>query len=175
MAAQASPDVTAYVRDWIDRSRKAGTTWLAIGAELSISAAQAANISDGTRGVGPKVERTFADKHHQGSIDELRRVAAEFYRAHFEHARDEYPNRSLALGRLKGLLSLEVEERVRSVRYRTNTDPSELHWIEVALEEQHVYDRQDLRIKDEPTGSVEQEEPKMAPRTAARRRAPPTR
>ena len=163
MATSASPEVTAYVRDWIDRSRKSGKTWAVIAEELGVSTAQVSNIWDESRGVGPKLEQTFAEKHHQGSIDELRRAAAVFYRKHYEHARDVYPNRSRALVRLKGLLSCEVEERVRSLRYRTDDDPSELHWIEVAVEEQSVCNRAQFCIKDEPTDT--QRAPGQPPRT----------
>jgi hypothetical protein len=144
MPASAPAEVTAYVRDWIERTYKSGKPYNAIAAELEVSSAQVNNIRDAKRGVGIKLERRFAQLFHRGSVDEVRRVASEFCRVHEGVAQDAYQHRGPALARLKGLLSPDVEQRVRTIRYRTDAQPSELHWIEVAIQEQNVANREAL-------------------------------
>jgi transcriptional regulator with XRE-family HTH domain len=51
---------------------------------------------------------------------------------------DPCPARALALGRLRGLLSTEVEDAVRAIRLPPGADQDELDWIADALAEHRL-------------------------------------
>lgn len=53
-------------------------------------------------------------------------------------ATDPYPARTLALGRLRGLLSVEVEDAVRAIVLPPGVDQDELEWIADALAEHRL-------------------------------------
>lgn len=129
------PDgVSEYVGTLIRRWQNDGKSLGDIGKLLQISKTQVINVRDGTRGVGPRLERRVAELVHKGSYDSLRKEARKFAPDAVET--DSYPERASALRRLAGLLYPEVEQRLRARQLRPGVRTTELDWIRMAAADQ---------------------------------------
>jgi hypothetical protein len=74
----SQPEVTAFVRHWIDQQTASGHTKNGLAVEIGLSGPHLNNISTGKTGVGVEVEQLFADKITGGSVDKLRQKARAF-------------------------------------------------------------------------------------------------
>lgn len=145
MAAKlASREVTAFLKNWIERENRAGKPYAEIAKIVGVSKTQVQNVKGGTRGVGQEMEENYAKRFCAGSVDELRkqaRIWCEKNNPPVPPETDILPNRAAALARLRGLLDEETVRRVRSMRYPNGAAMSEFDWVWTAVQEQLALSR----------------------------------
>jgi len=131
----------SLVRSWL-ADRSDGRRSLAqLARELHVSPPALSMLLAGDRSVGPDIEQKMATKFHGGSVDAFRAAAARYGEDHgiSNPTDDPYPSRDelIRLAKAEGY-SVEVLERLRSIRLQHPKDPgvlfwaSQLHWISAA-------------------------------------------
>lgn len=79
MASASSPEVSAYIADFIEQRRLRGESFAKIATLLGVTKQHVIEVHRTGIGAGPKLEQAFALRFHRGSVDELRRAAKVFF------------------------------------------------------------------------------------------------
>jgi hypothetical protein len=192
--ARRDTAVAALARRHIeDLMRERGATMDRVARTLGIDPVTVLQIRRGDRGVGPKVERAFANVFYKGSVDSLREAAATTAElgtqpvtapvelvestttprgGRSKDVDDEYPARALALLILGDAIypriakSLKVPVFPPGVAERMTTE----EWIALAEERQERAKQIEARAKMPPT-DVAAAEPWAADKPATGRKA----
>lgn len=134
-------EVSAFIRSRIEEIHAQGKTYDQIAAHLGVSKTQVLNVRDSSRGAGRKLETAFARVYHGGSIDDLRKVAAQFYRTTEQPERG--PRRSEPCPTLAHVLEMlgdRVSPEARASVLAASValpDLSDATWIAMLLDRAH--------------------------------------
>lgn len=142
VAGSSAPiEVSAFIRSRIEEIHATGKTYDQIAAHLGVSKTQVLNVRDSSRGAGRKLETAFARVYHGGSIDDLRKVAAEFYRTTEQRERgprrgEPCPTLAHVLEMLGDRVSPEARASVLAASVAL-PDLSDATWIAMLLDRAH--------------------------------------
>jgi transcriptional regulator with XRE-family HTH domain len=130
-----SQAVIAYAVEYIEKCHSNGEPYADIARRLGVTPPHISNLRNG-RGAGLKLENGLADVVFGGSVDKLRRAAAEWWetegrmRSHVrkkERGEDPLPNRAYVLDVFGSEFHPETIERVRNDP--REVDMPRLSWV----------------------------------------------